>query len=114
VTTKVTTRRAAVPSYYSFKNLDAGEYEGRKRFDPVAATYERAGVCGWEPGEAQGFVINEETQRDVGFGESLRQALAARLANGLHSMMEAAAQMMRGIAVTVVVVLGLSASRSCR
>ncbi|HET7808483.1 MAG TPA: hypothetical protein VFK71_08260 [Gaiellaceae bacterium] len=76
---KVTTRRAAAPSYYSFKTLDTGE--------------------------PQGFVINEETQRDVGFGESLRQALAARSLMGCTSTMDAAAQMMRGIAVTVVVVL---------
>jgi hypothetical protein len=78
VTTKVTTRRAGAHDYYSFENLDTGEWQGLLRFDPAAATYEWAGAHRWEPGDPERVAMFLFPGSDA--PERIDRATAERLA----------------------------------
>jgi hypothetical protein len=77
VTTKVTTR-ATTPCFYSFQNLDTGEYQGLLRLGPASGTYERAGANGWEPGDPERLTMFVAPGADA--PERIDRFTAARLA----------------------------------
>jgi hypothetical protein len=66
--------------YYSWQNLDTGEWQGLLRFDPVTWSYEYAGASGWEPGQPERvkmFLLPSANGPDV-IARSLAEQLARR------------------------------------
>jgi hypothetical protein len=66
--------------YYSWQNLDTGEWQGLLRVDPVTTGYEYAGASGWEPGEperAKMFLLPGADGPDL-IGRPLVEQLAVR------------------------------------